>query len=70
MKNEYIPIDRLQRLQKSIKYLDTYLIPENKIHHIGPNINTINVKETKLLNELGKINKRRENIISELMSIK
>ena len=62
-------IDRVKRLQNSIGWLDNYETPVDEIHHIGPNINTINVKESKLLRELGKINTRKKIIINELMSI-
>lgn len=70
MIKQYIELERLQRLQNSINYLDSYQSIEGVEHHIGPNINTENVKETNLLRELGKINVRRNNIIDELMSMK
>lgn len=62
-----IEIERLRRLQTSIGFLDSYKTPVDEVHHIGANINTENVKKTKLLRELGRINLRREVIIKSLM---
>ena len=67
---KFITLERLQSLQESINYLDNYKIDYNVDVHIGPNINTINVKETNLLSELGQINIRREEIINKLCQIK
>jgi len=62
----YIPIERVRALQESIGWLNTYESDNISECHIGPNINTIDVRETKLLRELGLINKRRKQIIFEL----
>jgi hypothetical protein len=70
MEKKHIDIERLRKLEKSIGFLSKYVTPDNQIHHIGPNINTVNVTETKLLHELGEINKRRNSIIEQLTKIK
>ena len=67
---KFIPLKRLQALQNSINYLNSYKIDYNVDIHIGPNINTIDVEETNLLSELGRINTRREQIINKLCQIK
>lgn len=66
----YLPLERLQKLQESVGFLDSYKTNPNEIHHIGPNINTENMTETNLLRELGKLNVRREEIIKQLMGTK
>lgn len=67
---KFITLERLQSLQESINYLDNYKIDYNIDVHVGPNINTIDVEETNLLSELGRINVRREKIINKLCQIK
>ena len=68
MNKKYIPIERLRRLHESINFLDNYKPTEGEIHHIGNNINDIDVKNTKLLQELGELNIRKEKIINSLLS--
>lgn len=68
MKKAYLTLERLKILQEGFAYLDNYKTPSDEIHHIGSNINTENVEETKLLRELGEINIRREQIIKHLMN--
>jgi len=68
MIKKFIDIDRIKRLQELINFLDSYKTSDTERHHIGPNINTENVRETKLLNELGRLNVRRDQIIEELMN--
>lgn len=64
---KHLTLDKIQQLENSIGFLSNYKTPDNEEHHIGFNINCVDVKETNLLIELGRINKRREQIISELM---
>lgn len=69
IKKEYLTIEKVKALQESIGFLDSYKTPEDEtVHHIGPNINTEDVAETKLLRELGEINKRRQTIIETIMN--
>jgi hypothetical protein len=68
MKKAFLSLEKIKNLQNVIGFLDNYKTPSNEMHHIGPNINTENVEETKLLRELGKINVRREQIIKKLMN--
>ena len=68
MKKSYLTLERVKQLQESIGFLNDYKTPSDEIHHVGPNINTMNVEETKLLRELGEINIRREQIIKHLMN--
>lgn len=64
----FLTKEKVQKLHKSTDFLNTYVTPDDFIDHIGPNINTENVYDTKLLRELGRINKRRLEIINQLMS--
>lgn len=69
MDKAYITLERVKILQDSIGFLNDYKKPEIQTHHIGPNINTEDVRATRLLRELGEINSRREQIIKQLMSL-
>jgi hypothetical protein len=62
---KFITKENLHKLSEYI--LERYTNKENEIVHVGPNVNTVDVKETNLLYELGQINKRRQEII-ELLS--
>ena len=66
MKKQFITLERLQKLQESTGWLDVYTNDTNSVDHVGNNINTVSVRETNLLYELGNINLRRKQIISEL----
>ncbi len=68
MKKAFLPIEKVKQLQDSIGFLNDYKETPDEIDHIGPNINTEDVKQTELLRELGKINARRDEIIKALIS--
>lgn len=63
---KFITIERVKSLHESINWLDDYETIDGEIHHIGANINTMDVNYTKLLNELGNINIRKKEIIKLL----
>ena len=69
MDKAYLTLERVKSLQDSIGFLNDYRKHELHTHHIGPNINTEDVRATRLLRELGEINSRREEIIKQLMSL-
>lgn len=62
----FISLERAKQLEESIGFLSSYVPVEGEIHHIGPNIDEIDEENTKLLLELGKLNKRRVEIIAAL----
>ena len=66
MKKQFITLDRLRKLQESMGWLDIYTNDIDSINHVGNDIDTVSVRETNLLYELGNINLRRKQIISEL----
>jgi len=43
LKNNFIPLKKLQGLQKAIGYLDMYIGDENVCVHIGQDINTVDI---------------------------
>jgi len=63
---KYITLKTMKSWQESIAFLDNYEPIEGQIDHVGPDINSIIVGPTKLLEELGRINKRRKEIIEKL----
>lgn len=65
----HLTISKVQQLQNSINFLNNYITPNDTIDHIGSNKNCEDVYETNLLRELGRINKRRTDIINLLMAI-
>lgn len=65
-KREYLTIEKLRVIHESINYLDTYEGDPESDHHIGPNINSEEMKYTEALRELGRINKRRKVLIEIL----
>ena len=69
-KKFFLPIEKVQKLQESVGWLDNYEPTIDEIHHIGPNINTENTIQTNLLTELGRLNSRKKFIINELMNSK
>lgn len=66
MATKYISKEKLKVWQDRTSFLERYVNNDNVRITIGPNINTVEVKETNLLFELGQINRRREEIIKEL----
>lgn len=64
---KFITIEKIKILEEGFGWLSNYKTPKEEIHHIGPNINTEYIYETKLLKELGEINVRKEQIINELL---
>ena len=62
---KYLTKEKVIILQEIGGFLNNYT-SKNEIHHIGPDINTEDVKDTSLLKELGQINLRRNQIIEEL----
>ena len=63
---KYLTKEQIITLQESVGFLDNYITPDNEVHHVGPNVNTEDMKETLLLRELGEINLRRIQIIKQL----
>lgn len=66
-KRKYITHDRIKRLEDSISFISNYEMPEDEYHFIGVNINTENVKLTKALQEISRINKRKKELLSILL---
>jgi hypothetical protein len=64
---KFLTIEKIKTLEEGFNWLSEYKTPKEDVHHIGPNVNTEDVYETKLLRELGKINVRKEQIITELL---
>lgn len=67
MKKAFLSILKVQALQNSIAFLETYAPPPNEEHHIGSSLEDVNEMQTELLKELGSLNLRRVHIIQELM---
>ena len=64
---KYISIPRLRILQENIGFIDNYLPNDDEVHHVGDDLETIDVENTNLLYELGQLNRRRNEIIDKLM---
>jgi hypothetical protein len=67
MKIEFLSKQRANSLQESISFLSSYKGPEEGVQHQIGSSNKIEDRDEKfseLLEELGKINKRREEIIN------
>jgi hypothetical protein len=64
---KFITPERIKGLQESIMWLDDYKTPEDEHHFVGLNKNTELSIPTQYLNELGRINKRREELIKLLL---
>ena len=63
---KFITEEKLKQLQEAGSFLEIYEHNDDIELQVGPNINTVNVEETNLLYELGKLNKRRKQIIEKL----
>lgn len=66
MTKKYLTLSKVAELHQTISFLDSYTPVVGETHHIGNDINTVDVENTKLLNELGEINVRRKQIIEIL----
>lgn len=67
MKKAFLPIKKVIVLHEIMSFLDTYMPIEGEVHHIGSDLDSVDVENTKLLNELGELNKRRKEVIELLM---
>lgn len=63
---KHITPERVRNLHESTNWLDWYETPEGEQHFVGLNINTEFAIPTQHLNELGRINKRRKELIKLL----
>jgi hypothetical protein len=68
MEEKFICLKEIHYLQDSIGWLDEYQPRKNENHRITNNKFEKDEENTKLLLELGKINKKRNELIDELYS--
>ena len=66
MERLYISKSKAKNLQESINFLDDIIIPENTEYYMVDDNKVELVEETKLLQELCNINKRRQEILNKL----
>ena len=66
MERLHISKTRARALQESINFLDDIIIPENTEYYIVDDDKVELVEETKLLQELCLLNKRRNEILNKL----
>lgn len=67
METTYLTLKKLKALHESINWLGYYTTPSNEKHEIRNDDKiTVDPESTKLLNELGQLNLRRDEIINQL----
>jgi len=66
---KFLSIEKVNKLEETIMFLQNYLPVEGEEHHIGSDIDTIDEVPTKLLKELGELNMRRNEILNKLKSL-
>ncbi len=70
MAKAFISIEKIQALHNSLDWLHRYEPQKDTYEFVGLNINTEQAIPTEWLQELGRINKRRFELINLLMSYK
>lgn len=72
MEQQFIPHDRLKRLQENIGFLDNYKGPEIKgvEYVVGDSLNEIDEELSAELGSLAMINRMREKAINKIMNYK
>ena len=70
MEEKYITLEKLKQLEESIGYLTNYIEPEGEDHWVREKTEDggwgeYDVTTTRLLSELGEINKRKIQILEE-----
>ncbi len=69
MSAKFLSLQKVQNLQTSISFLETYDGPgPDEIHHIGPSLESKDEALTDAFRELGEINKRRTELINLIMN--
>ncbi len=68
---EYLPIEKAIKLEESISFISNLTQPDDKYYVIGNSVEEKDrdVEKTELLQELLKINKRRQYLLKELLKI-
>lgn len=64
---KYLPLKKLKLLEEGFGWLSNYLPCEDEIHQVGENVDEKDIINTELLIELGKLNKRRIEILEKFM---
>ena len=67
MEEKFIPLEKIHILEEGFSWLSDYITPDNEFHKVARNKFEKDTKNTELLLEIGRLNKKRNSLITQLL---